>query len=115
MPRQTLDRRRAMQSLLWLVLAAVTASLALFLASTLGGSFDLPLLIIGWMAILAAAVSALTFAFRMGDGLSTVQGRPSSEPVAEERSLTTRTTLDAEMNRSESGLTSPRPVMSDKG
>ncbi len=115
MPAPTLQRCRAMQPLLWLILATVTASLALFLASSLSGSFDLPLLIIGWIAILAAAVSALTFAFRMGDGPSTDQRRDSSGPEAEERPTEGWTSPDGEVNPSETATTSRRLVSSDQG
>ncbi len=67
MPPVTVKQRGTLQPLSWLALAAATAILSLFLASSLGASYEGPLVVVGWLAMLAAAASALTFAFRMGD------------------------------------------------
>jgi len=74
MPPVWVKQRGTLQPLFWLALAAATAILSVFLASSLGAPYEGPLVAVGWLAMLAAATSALTFAFRMGDA-ATESGR----------------------------------------
>ena len=75
---------RKRQPLAWLALASAVAVLLFYLAGDLNGSTVTILRTLGWLAIAAAAGSALTFAYRLGDA-AIEPGRPSlAEPIGSE-------------------------------